>query len=398
MDYIRSIVSGNKNRYLERGFNLDLTYITPKIIAMSLPGEGLHKFYRNPIESVSKFLNEQHAGKYKVFNLSGLKYDYEKFDNRVVEYPWEDHYPPQIHILFSACKVIHEWLLADNQNIIAVNCKAGKGRTGTLICCYLLFCGRLQSTEDALKYYKAKRFSRGGGVTQPSQIRYIYYFLDILIGKVKGSLIYDIVRVQVRTAPHISSNSSKLILKIKNEDKVIFSNKKTHRDKQVNFQDNWEDSILHELALMNSHLRVQGDLTCFINHWGFLKEKKICRFSFNTAFVPRTGELMFKKDEIDPDNFKNDKRVSDSFFVFIVFQPLCKCTNDIDISLRCSFCKQNLSFEEVQKWNSIKNIILEKLDMNPKVILFGHPDLDDIDEILANTVAESELSSDGSAS
>ena len=45
---------------------------------------------------------------------------------------------------------------------------AGKGRTGTLIACYLLYCGRFDDPLKALLYYKRKRFTRGGGVTQPS--------------------------------------------------------------------------------------------------------------------------------------------------------------------------------------------------------------------------------------
>ena len=83
MDLVRQIVSGHKKRYLEDGYNLDLTYVTPRIIAMSLPGEGVHKMYRNSITSVSKFLYEKHRGKFKILNLSGVRYDYEKFDNNV---------------------------------------------------------------------------------------------------------------------------------------------------------------------------------------------------------------------------------------------------------------------------------------------------------------------------
>lgn len=53
MNKIRSLVSGNRRRKKEDGFNLDLTYITSRIIAMSYPSSGLESLYRNPIEKVS---------------------------------------------------------------------------------------------------------------------------------------------------------------------------------------------------------------------------------------------------------------------------------------------------------------------------------------------------------
>ena len=35
---------------------------------------------------------------------------------------------------------------------------AGKGRTGSLISCYLLFCGAFKNYDQAIKYYKEKRY------------------------------------------------------------------------------------------------------------------------------------------------------------------------------------------------------------------------------------------------
>ena len=43
----KSAVSGNRNRYEDGEFNLDLTYITPKVIAMGLPATGIHSLFRN---------------------------------------------------------------------------------------------------------------------------------------------------------------------------------------------------------------------------------------------------------------------------------------------------------------------------------------------------------------
>jgi phosphatidylinositol-3,4,5-trisphosphate 3-phosphatase/dual-specificity protein phosphatase PTEN len=56
MDWLKKKVSGPKNRFQEQGYNLDLTYVCPRIIAMSFPAQGfLEKMYRNSIEDVIKF-------------------------------------------------------------------------------------------------------------------------------------------------------------------------------------------------------------------------------------------------------------------------------------------------------------------------------------------------------
>lgn len=53
MNFLREIVSGPKNRFRENGYNLDLTYICPRLIAMSFPASGVESVYRNPIDKVS---------------------------------------------------------------------------------------------------------------------------------------------------------------------------------------------------------------------------------------------------------------------------------------------------------------------------------------------------------
>jgi len=109
---IREIVSGKKNRLKDAGYNLDLTYVCPRILAMSFPGSGLEITFRNNIEDVSWFIRERHGVDYQVYNLSGRKYNYTKFDNHVLDYPWEDHHSPPIDTLFQACRSIDEFLFS----------------------------------------------------------------------------------------------------------------------------------------------------------------------------------------------------------------------------------------------------------------------------------------------
>ena len=52
MNFIREIVSGRKKRFTENGYNLDLTYVCNRIIAMSFPASGFESTYRNSIADV----------------------------------------------------------------------------------------------------------------------------------------------------------------------------------------------------------------------------------------------------------------------------------------------------------------------------------------------------------
>ena len=73
---LRKIVAGPKNKTQWEDSELDLTYITDRIIAMAFPASGIEKTYRNSIKDVSRFLREKHT-EYLVVNASNRKYEYE---------------------------------------------------------------------------------------------------------------------------------------------------------------------------------------------------------------------------------------------------------------------------------------------------------------------------------
>lgn len=174
MNFLRKIVSGKRNRLKEQKYDLDITYVTKRVCGMSFPASGFEQCYRNNINDViykyfniqvAAFLEEKHKDQYLIFNLSCRKYDYKKFKYQVKEYEWQDHHSPAMNVLFEVCEEMYSFLSKHPDNIVIVNCNAGKGRTGTSISCFLMYSGLADNATNAITYYGWRRFEHGRGVT-----------------------------------------------------------------------------------------------------------------------------------------------------------------------------------------------------------------------------------------
>ncbi|ETV80213.1 hypothetical protein, variant [Aphanomyces astaci] len=174
---LKKLVSKKKRRFIDDGFDLDMTYVTPRLIAFGYPAENLEGMYRNHYKDVYSCFEHRHKDHYKVYNLcSERHYDKDKFHNRVAEYPFDDHNPPPLSLLIPACQDIFEWLAQHPDNVAAIHCKAGKGRTGVMICAFLLYSSEWVTAQGAMNFYGNARSLNQQGVTIPSQRRFIEYF------------------------------------------------------------------------------------------------------------------------------------------------------------------------------------------------------------------------------
>ncbi|XP_075151540.1 phosphatase and tensin-like protein isoform X2 [Haematobia irritans] len=311
---LRNVVSKQRIRYKEKGFNLDLAYVCDNIIAMGYPAEKYESMYRNRLEDVYKFLEENHRDHYKIYNLClERSYDINKFHGRVSLYPFEDHNPPTIELIQKFCEDVDSWLKADVHNVAAVHCKAGKGRTGTMICCYLLYSGQQQTAEDALSCYDEKRTKDRKGVTIPSQRRYVQYFAKLT----RLGLPYNRRTLQFCEIRFLEVNALHGLGTVNCSISVLEDKVKPLQNFTIDFRKN---------CVLDVKLNVTGDIKVELTK----NTKKLFHFWFNTFFVSDSaveGEgseekfiyTLHKREIDDAHKDKEHKSFSEDFKVELVF-------------------------------------------------------------------------------
>lgn len=295
---LRNAVSKKKRRYQKNGFDLDLTYVTPRIIAMGFPSENVEAAFRNPMKEVLRFLDSFHKDHYKVYNLcSERSYDHVKFYNRVEVFPFEDHNAPPFELILQFCQNVSQWLDQDERNIAVIHCKAGKGRTGLMISAWMVYSREWATAKDALTFYAAMRTYNQKGVTIPSQIRYVYYFADSLQNppQSKTLLLNRIIFHGLPKFANINDVSfnvnvgKTMVYSSKDDEKNHVKKEKIKKGKKDGEEED-EETATFEIGA----LPLCGDIKVEFAHNG----SKIFTFWFCSSFVKET-RLILTKPELD---------------------------------------------------------------------------------------------------
>lgn len=196
----RKAVSGTKVRYEKEGFNLDLTYLSDRIIVHGFPAIGVEHIYRNPRYEIRRFLDTRHMDRYKMFNFCcepGRGYDPEVYHGRVERYPFKDHNTPPLETMVQFAESAKVWMDAHPENVCSMHCKAGKGRAGLMSCILLIRSGFVGSAVEALTHYDNTRVTNKKGLTVVSQRKYVIFYEELWrqhwgvkgdIGQIPGEL------------------------------------------------------------------------------------------------------------------------------------------------------------------------------------------------------------------
>ena len=297
---VKALVSKKKNRFCFDGFDLDLTYITTRIIAMGFPSTSIEGLYRNPLEEVQRFFNTRHPSHYKVYNLCEEKTYSNNLFYKQGYFPFKDHEAPPLNLIRPFCDDAKSFLDEDEKNVIAVHCKAGKGRTGTLICCLLLYMKVFDNSDECLQYYGMMRAENGKGVTIPSQIRYVNYFEKIIKDNMTHPITFikkKIKKIRMFTIPKFHKIYTPIFTINNNKNNYCSKKKKTVSDKEGS------NAVL-DFDIDNNGFIVEGDVQIIFYRIHIIgKKENIFKLWFNTNFIPNDSNIyVFDKKSIDKAN------------------------------------------------------------------------------------------------
>jgi len=328
---IRTAVSVDKNRFINEKFNLDLTYITPRLIAMGYPAIDKigSDWWRNSRIEIKDFMETYHKDRYLIINLTEKAYDSQFFNDRVQHIGWPDNHAPSLGLLLYAVQIIHNWLDAHQENIVAVHCAAGRGRTGTLICSYLLTTIAYESRiEDVLSLFATQRSSIGEGIKVPSQFRYVDYVNQLFtcqksveyVQNTPGLLLKSIVMKNIpsKFIPMIEIfNVSKPL-----EPVLLLSTK----EKIINTNCSSLCKIMGNIAMIEPQgILLTGDILIKISSANIIGklvfENDPFRLSFHTSFIDEYYLDLKKSDLDEKDCQLKSTKYPEDFSIRLMFMP-----------------------------------------------------------------------------
>mmetsp|Transcript_8857 Transcript_8857/g.13216 ORF Transcript_8857/g.13216 Transcript_8857/m.13216 type:complete len:795 (+) Transcript_8857:27-2411(+) len=324
----------------------EVVYLTDRLITMS------HPAMQSPtngditpdrkLAAVAHLLQKRHGGKFMIWNLSELEYNYSILQDQVMAFQFPGSPSPPLGLMLKILLSVESWLKADERNVAVMHCLTGRGRTSTVMAAFLTWMGEAGFQEDpnkALEYIAHCKRMDAEALTIPSQRRYVSYFKNMMDGVRPSQPPILLKRVIMSEAPkfgrnfvqedHNESKESTESLPEENQlgcspylqifkaGKLVFTtaaSKSYNQSKDdLPFCLPSEGSITFPIETI-----VQGDILIRCRHLTRKGQRvSMFRAAFHTGYIP-PKVLRLSKTQLD--GACSDKRYSDDFFIDLIFE------------------------------------------------------------------------------
>ncbi|KAM9308250.1 tensin-3-like [Gastrophryne carolinensis] len=281
---------------MEEG-ELDLTFITERIISVSFTSSCSNEAYSNNLKDVTQMLKLKHGDKYLVLNLSEKCYELSKLNTKVVDMGWPELYAPPLDKMCSICKTMESWLNNNPLHVVVIHCRGGKGRIGVVLSSYMHFTNVSLGADQALDLFVMKKFfdDKVSALMQPSQKRYVTFLSELLSGVQKMNaaplFLHYVVLHGIQNSNFDTSSVFQPFIQVYQAMQHIYTS--------GNY--NIVPREQHTICLVVEPPQlIKGDVMIKCYHKSFYSEDSnvIFRLQFHTGSV-HDQRLLFGKEELD---------------------------------------------------------------------------------------------------
>ncbi|KAK9410481.1 tensin-like [Crotalus adamanteus] len=290
------------NQAMEDTCELDLVYVTERIIAVNFASLSEEQTFCSNLKEVAQMLKSKHGDNYLLLNLSERRHDISKLHCKVLDFGWPDLHTPALEKICSICKAMDTWLNADPHNVVVLHNKGNRGRTGVVIAAYMHYSNISASADQALDRFAMKRFYEDKVIPagQPSQKRYVHYFSGLLSGTIKmNNKPLFLHHVIMHGIPNFESKGGcRPFLKIYQAMQPVYTSG------IYNVQGDSQTSIC---ITIEPGLLLKGDilLKCYHKEFRSPTRDVIFRVQFHTCAIHDLA-IVFNKEDLD-DAFKDER-------------------------------------------------------------------------------------------
>jgi cyclin G-associated kinase len=208
--------------------DLDISFITSRIIVMPCPTEGLESAYKtNHIEDVKLYMEQRHQpSKISVYNL-GPKCARLPPPVRTVEcgFIYQPNPPkaPSLTHMYSLAEDMFGFLNSDPKAVVIIQSPdGGRATSSTMIGALMIYAQLVREPEDALQMFAVKRTPPN---VKPSELRYLYYAADIVRSHFPHYKPITLVSINFSPVPRMTKarDGCRLYIEVVANDRVVVS-------------------------------------------------------------------------------------------------------------------------------------------------------------------------------
>ncbi|XP_045764803.1 cyclin-G-associated kinase isoform X2 [Maniola jurtina] len=282
--------------------DLDISYITSRVIVMSYPSELLESAYKtNHIEDVRMYLESHHpGGKYCVYSVHDAR---ARFPRRQLVtdtslWPLDEHRAPLLAPYYALLQHMYQYLGKDDKSALVIACQDGKSRSCMLLCGLLMYAKLVTVPEDALQIFGVKRAPIN---MPPSQLRYLYYLSNIIRPEpiLPHFRPVSLVSLTVQPVPLFTKarDGCRPFLEVFNEDRLISPPLRSYESMHMY-------NMAEGKVTLPLDSTVVGDVTVVLYHarqqLGRLQRVPMLAVAFHTGFLRYDQHVIkFTRSEID---------------------------------------------------------------------------------------------------